>query len=104
MFDMKNLTRLKKLDEYAPKGIHKVASVDQNVSIGETLNSVVETVRVGNHNQAHSMILNQTSNVEGVVIGNHTQTCAELGCRSEPECSTGNQSFFLSSVSPNSWS
>ena len=34
-------------------GIHKVASVGQNVSIGKTLNSVVETKRVGNLNQAH---------------------------------------------------
>jgi hypothetical protein len=47
-------------------GIHKVTSVDQNVSLRKTPNSVVETMSVGNRNQAHSMILIQILNVAAV--------------------------------------
>jgi hypothetical protein len=46
-------------------GIHKVAGMDQNVSIGKTLNSVVEAMRVGNHYQAHSMTLIQSLSAAG---------------------------------------
>ena len=57
----------------------ELARVNQNVSIRKTLNSVVETMRIGNHNQAHSMILIQTSSV---AAGNERSSSWVSCCKS----------------------
>jgi hypothetical protein len=42
---------------YVVPGVHKVANMNQNVSVRQALNSVVETMRIGNHYKAHRVTL-----------------------------------------------